>query len=463
MLLFLLVFFALVALSTPISIALGITSIVMVLTQTDLKLMVVAQRMFTGIDSFPLMAIPFFILSGHLMNAGGTTQRLITFCNALVGRLRGGLANISIVGNMIMAGISGSSVADASALGSIIIPAMKKEGYDADYAAAVNATASTIGIIIPPSIPMILLGVVASVSIRDLFIGGAVPGVVTGLVLMSISTYVAYKRGYPKHARVSAVEALQLTFFCLPALFMPIAIVGGIVLGIFTPTEAAVIAVVYAMIVGFMIYRELTWRKVLEALYETGVQTAVVLLVIATASVISWLLAYNLIPQKLAESLAAYNPSQTMLLAIIAIVCLITGTVIDVAPAIILLGSVFAPIAFKLNIDPVHFGVLSGVRHGHRPVHASGWDDSHPVLLHRQDHPFQELQGLSSLLGWDGGGAGGSRALQGVRTLSSSPAVSLAMIGETVRRWRGDPVRAAPPPVSSHGGCHGNAFSDLRR
>jgi tripartite ATP-independent transporter DctM subunit len=330
----------------------------MLLTQTDLKLMVVAQRMFTGIDSFPLMAIPFFILSGHLMNAGGTTQRLITFCNALVGRLRGGLANISIVGNMIMAGISGSSVADASALGSIIIPAMKKEGYDADYAAAVNATASTIGIIIPPSIPMILLGVVASVSIRDLFIGGAVPGLVTGLVLMSISTYIAFKRGYPKHARVSFIDGLRLTFVCLPALFMPIAIVGGIVLGIFTPTEAAVIAVLYAMIVGFMIYRELTWRKTLQALYDTGVQTAVVLLVIATASVISWLLAFNLVPQSLAESIKAYDPSQTALLAIIAIVCLITGTVIDVAPAIILLGSVFAPIAFQLQIDPVHFGVL---------------------------------------------------------------------------------------------------------
>jgi tripartite ATP-independent transporter DctM subunit len=358
MLLFLSVFFVLVALSTPISIALGITSVVMVLTQTDLKLMVVAQRMFTGIDSFPLMAIPFFILSGHLMNAGGTTQRLIMFCNALVGRLRGGLANISIVGNMIMAGISGSSVADASALGSIIIPAMKKEGYDSDYAAAVNATASTIGIIIPPSIPMILLGVVASVSIRDLFIGGAIPGVVTGLVLMSISTYIAYKRGYPKHERVSFVEALKLTFSCLPALFMPTAIVGGIVLGIFTPTEAAVIAVVYAMIVGFMIYRELTWRKILQALYDTGVQTSVVLLVIATASVISWLLAFNLIPQSLAESIKAYDPSQTALLAIIAIVCLITGTVIDVAPAIILLGSVFAPIAFQLKIDPIHFGVL---------------------------------------------------------------------------------------------------------
>jgi tripartite ATP-independent transporter DctM subunit len=276
----------------------------------------------------------------------------------LVGRLRGGLANISIVGNMIMAGISGSSVADASALGSIIIPAMKKEGYDADYTAAINATASTIGIIIPPSIPMILLGVVASVSIRDLFIGGAVPGLVTGLVLMSISTYIAYRRGYPKHERVSFIDGLRLTFVCLPALFMPIAIVGGIVLGIFTPTEAAVIAVVYAMIVGFMIYRELTWRKTLQALYDTGLQTSVVLLVIATASVISWLLAFNLIPQSLAESVKAYDPSPTTLLAIIAIVCLITGTVIDVAPAIILLGSVFAPIAFQLQIDPVHFGVL---------------------------------------------------------------------------------------------------------
>ena len=358
MLLFLSVFFGLVAISTPISIALGITSVVMLLSQTNLKLLVIVQRMFAGIDSFPLMAIPFFILSGHLMNAGGTTQRLITFCNALVGFLRGGLANISIVGNMIMAGISGSSVADASALGSIIIPAMKKEGYDSDFTAAVNATASTIGIIIPPSIPMILLGVVASVSIRDLFIGGAIPGVVTGLILMAIATYISYKRGYPKHERIPLRKTLRITFFCLPALFMPIFIVGGIVLGIFTPTEAAVVAVVYAIAVGFLIYRELTWGKIVESLYETGVQTAVVLLVISTASVVSWLLSYNLIPQKLAQWVQSLEPSQTMLLAIIAVVCLITGTVIDVAPAIILLGSVFAPVAFRLQIDPVHFGVL---------------------------------------------------------------------------------------------------------
>ncbi len=358
MFLFLSVFFGLVVISVPISIGLGITSVVMLLSQSNLKLLVIVQRMFAGIDSFPLMAIPFFILSGHLMNAGGTTQRLITFCNALVGFLRGGLANISIVGNMIMAGISGSSVADASALGSIIIPSMKKEGYDPDYTAAINATASTIGIIIPPSIPMILLGVVASVSIRDLFIGGAIPGVVTGLILMSISTYISHKRGYPKHERVPLGKAVKLTFLCLPALFMPIFIVGGIVLGIFTPTEAAVVAVVYALVVGFFIYRELTWRKVIESLYETGIQTSVVLLVISTASVVSWLLSYNLIPQKLALWVESLRPSQTMLLAIIAGICLITGTVIDVAPSIILLGSVFAPIAFKLQIDPVHFGVL---------------------------------------------------------------------------------------------------------
>jgi tripartite ATP-independent transporter DctM subunit len=235
---------------------------------------------------------------------------------------------------------------------------MKKEGYDADYAAAVNATASTIGIIIPPSIPMILLGVVASVSIRDLFLGGAIPGVVTGLILMSVSSYISYRRGYPKHERVTLPQALVLTLRSLPALLMPLVIVGGIVLGVFTPTEGAVIAVVYALIVGIAVYRELTWASLREALFETGVQTAVVLLVISTASVISWLLSYNLIPQKLAEAVQSYGPSQVALLAIVAVICLITGTVIDVAPAIILLGSVFAPIAFKLGVDPVHFGVL---------------------------------------------------------------------------------------------------------
>lgn len=357
MLFFIPMFFLLVALSLPISIALGITSIILVVTETNLPLLVIAQRMFTGIDSFPLMAIPFFILAGNLMNTGGLTRRLLAFCNVLVGFLRGGLAAVSIVGSMIFAGISGSSVADASGLGSILIPAMKKEGYDSDYSAAINATSSTVGVIIPPSIPMILLGVVASVSVRDLFIGGALPGIAVGFTLLGISTFISYKRRYPKHERVSFGEGLKITVTCLPALFMPIMIVGGIILGIFTPTEAAVVAVFYSMAIGFLLYRELTVKKVVDALAETGVQMSVVLLVIATASTVSWLLSYNFVPQKLAQWVQYIVPSTTALLAIVALICLAAGTVIDMAPAIILFGSVFAPVAEKVGVDPIHFGV----------------------------------------------------------------------------------------------------------
>jgi len=357
MIIYLLVFLLLIALSIPISFALGLTAIVFTALQTSLPMLVIVQRMFTGIDSFPLMAIPFFILAGNLMNTGGVTQRLIAFCNILVGFLRGGLAAVSIVGSMIFAGISGSSVADASGLGSILIPAMSKEGYDPKYSAAINATSSTVGVIVPPSIPMVLLGVVASVSVRDLFIGGAIPGITVAGTLLVISTFISYKRGYPKHELVSLAEAGKITLRCLPALMMPLIIVGGIIFGIFTPTEAAVIAVVYALIVGLFLYRELTFKKIIAALSETGIQTSVVLLVIATASVISWLLSYNMLPQKLAQWVLSVFPSQTGVLAVIAAIGLIAGTVIDMAPAIILFGSVFAPVATRVGCDPVHFGV----------------------------------------------------------------------------------------------------------
>lgn len=357
MLIYLLAFLLLIATSLPISIALGVTSILFAMTQTSLPLLVIVQRMFTGVDSFPLMAIPFFILAGNLMNTGGVTQRLIAFCNILVGFLRGGLAAVSIVGSMIFAGISGSSVADASGLGSILIPAMIKEGYDPNYTAAINATSSTVGVIVPPSIPMVLLGVVASVSVRDLFIGGAIPGITVAGTLLLISTFISYRSGYPRHERVSLIESLKITLRCLPALMMPAIIIGGIVFGIFTPTEAAVIAVVYALVVGLFVYRELSFKKIINALNETGIQTAVVLLVIATASVISWLLSYNMIPQKLAQWVQTVFPSETGVLAVIAVIGLAAGTVIDMAPAIILFGSVFAPVANQVGCDPVHFGV----------------------------------------------------------------------------------------------------------
>jgi tripartite ATP-independent transporter DctM subunit len=204
---------------------------------------------------------------------------------------------------------------------------------------------------------MVLLGVVASVSVRDLFIGGAIPGITVAGTLLLISTFISYRSGYPKHERVSLIESINITIRCLPALLMPAIIIGGIIFGIFTPTEAAVIAVVYALVVGLFVYRELSFKKIINALHETGIQTAVVLLVIATASVISWLLSYNMIPQKLAQWVQAVFPSETGVMAVIAVIGLAAGTVIDMAPAIILFGSVFAPVATQVGCDPVHFGV----------------------------------------------------------------------------------------------------------
>jgi len=355
---FLIIFFLLIILSMPIAIALGIGGIYFLLHETSLPLVAIVQRMFTGIDSFPLMAIPFFIIAGGLMNSGGITKRIISFANIFVGFLRGGLAAVSIVGSMIFAGISGSSVADASGLGNILIPAMNKQGYDPDYSAAINATSSTIGIIIPPSIPMVILGAIASISIRDLFLGGAIPGILSGLSLLVVSTFISYRRKYPKYKRVTFKEAIVNILEGLPAVFMPILIIGSIISGIVTPTEAAVIAVVYALLVGICIYKELTFRDIINVIKESGIQMSIVLLIISTASVISWLLSYLFIPQKLAEWCMIMFSSKIEILFLIAVTCLISGTVIDVSPALILFGTVFAPMIEKFGIDPVQYGIV---------------------------------------------------------------------------------------------------------
>lgn len=358
MLIFLILFFVLIALSMPIGIALGLGAIFFMATETDLPMLAAIQRMFAGVDSFPLMAIPFYIIAGGLMESGGVTRRLIQFANVLVGFVRGGLAAASIVGNMIMAGISGSSVADCTALGSIVIPAMIEEGYDPDYTAAVNATASTIGIIIPPSIPMVLLGAIASISVRDMFIGGAIPGILVGFTMIGMSIFISTKRNYPKHEMVKMSEALQIAWGSLPAILMPVIIIAGILTGLVTPTEAGVIAVVYSMIVGIFVYKELTLKRFMAAIENCGIQMSVVLLVIATASIVSWLLSYLGIPQAFATWAMATFPDKMSIMFLIAGTCLLTGTLIDVAPAIILLGAVFGPVAVKVGLDPVYFGVV---------------------------------------------------------------------------------------------------------
>jgi tripartite ATP-independent transporter DctM subunit len=360
MILFAVVFIVLILLGTPIAFALGAGVTLFIITGTDLPYLFVIQKMFSGTDSFPLLAIPFFILAGNLMNTGGVTRKLLEFCNVLVGHWRGGLAAVSIVGSMIFAGISGSSVADASGLGSILIPTMNKDGYDPEYSVAINATSSTIGILIPPSIPMVLLATISNASVRDLFFASAVAGIMTGLAMLVLNAYISGKKNYPRNPRVLLKDMPPIFLRCLPAMMMPFIIIFGIIFGVVTATEAAVLAVVYSLLVGFFVYKELSLKGVYTAIVESGIQTAVVLLIIATASILSAVLAHLLLPQALADWALAHLSSKTLILAFIAIIALIAGCFIDVSPALILLGAIFYPVAVTAGIDMLHFAAVLG-------------------------------------------------------------------------------------------------------
>ena len=351
------IFVALLLIGVPVAFTLGLTALAYIALETPLPPLVAFQRMFASVDSFPFVAIPFFMLAGNLMGAGGLAQRIIDMARALVGHLRGGLANVTVVSNMIMGGISGSSVADCSALGSILIPAMKKEGYKPQFAGAVNATASTMGIIIPPSIPMILTGAATSLSIRDLFFGGLVPGIMIGLGMLVITTYISKRRNYPKYPRATRRELLVAVFRGLPAFIMVAIILVGIMTGIFTPTEASVAAVLYALLVG-LIDRQMTWKGFYDSMLNAAVSSAVVMIVISTAGLLTWLLAYSMIPQQLTVSLAGVVDSPTTLLVVLGVVFLLVGCVLDVSPAVLLFGPVLLPLVTTVGVDPIFFGVM---------------------------------------------------------------------------------------------------------
>ena len=353
----LLSFAALLIVGVPIAFALGLAGIGYILSSTSLPLLIAFQRMFASMDSFPFMAIPFFMLAGNLMYAGGLADRIVELSRCLVGHLRGGLANVSIVANMFFGGVSGSSVADASALGSILIPAMVKEGYDPGFAATINATASTVGIIIPPSIPMILVGVATGMSIRELFLGGLVPGILVGVGMLFITTFISRRRHFPCFKRPTAKEVFRAVYRGVPAFVMVLIILGGIMGGIFTPTEASVVAVLYALLIG-LLYRELTWSGLKKALLDAAISSAVVMMVISTAGLMTWLLAYSTIPQQLAAYLTKVIHSPLELMLILGTAFLIAGTVLDVSPAVLLFGPVLLPVVQALGIDPIYFGVI---------------------------------------------------------------------------------------------------------
>ncbi|MDO4324144.1 MAG: TRAP transporter large permease [Lachnospiraceae bacterium] len=355
---FLIVFFVLLLLGMPIAFSLGIASTAFLVFRTDLPGLYVVQKMFSGVDSFPLLAVPFFILAGNLMNGGGVTKRLLDFCNIFVGRFRGGLAAVSIVGSMIFAGISGSAAADASGLGSILIPTMNDQGYDKEYSSAINATSSTIAMLIPPSIPMVLLATIASASVRDLFFSSAVAGVLAGVSMLIVNGYLSLKRNYPSNGKVKMKDIPRLCIKCLPSVIMPALILCAIVFGWMTATEASCLAVIYALFTGIFIYKQLTPKSIFQAFIDAAIQTAVVMLIVATASLLSSLMSYLLLPQIIADWALVNLHSQWAILAVVAVTALVCGCFMDVSPALILLGAIFSPVIKTMGVSVLQFAAV---------------------------------------------------------------------------------------------------------
>lgn len=351
-------FFLFTAAGFPIAVALGISTLVGLMLQPNVPLVLVAQRMFTAMDSFPLMALPLFLLAGALMGVGGISRRIINLSAALVGHITGGLAHVSILASMIFAGISGSAVADTAGIGGIMIPSMIEKKYPRQYAAAVTAAASTIGVIIPPSIPMVICGAMVSVSVGGMFLGGVVPGVIIGLALMAVAYYYARREGYARYKRASLKEILAAFRSAFWAITMPVAIVGGIVGGVFTPTEAGAVAVLYALVIGTLVYKELTFKDIVRALWDSALSSAKILFIIGTASLFAWLLTADGFPQLVGRALLSTTKNPTVMMFIISGILLVVGTFMESIAALILLMPVLFPISQQLGIDPVYFGVI---------------------------------------------------------------------------------------------------------
>ena len=346
------------AINTPIAIAIGVASLLGILAQGNFPLMMVVQKMFGGMDSFHLMAVPLFMFTGVIMEAGGISRRIIDFANALVGWLPGGLAAVTVVSAMFFAGISGSAAADAAAVGAILIPAMKKSGYQSDFAAAVQASGGSIGVIIPPSIPMIIFGFLTGASIGQLFAGGILPGILIGVSLIAVATLISHKKRYAATTVFTAAEIWRTFKKALLALGAPAIILGGILSGIFTATESAAVAVVYALTIGMLVYRKIGVKDLFSLFRNGAITSAIVMFIIATASVFSWIAAIEDIPARLAGSLLSLTDNPIYLLLLINLILLIAGTFVETTASLILLVPMIAAMLPSLNVDLVQLGVI---------------------------------------------------------------------------------------------------------
>ena len=348
----------LMLLGVPVALSLAGSSLVYLLITDQVPLLVVAQRMIGNIDSFALLAIPFFILAGNLMNTGGITKRIFTFAGSLFGWLPGGLGYVNVGASIIFSGMSGAAVADAGGLGNIEIQAMKEAGYDDEFAIGVTAASSTIGPIIPPSLPMIIMGVVGGISIGDLFIGGIIPGLLMGLTICIMIFYFAVKREYPRENRFNYRNVFTSFRHSFLALMTPVLIIGGILGGVFTPTEAALAASVYSLILGLFIYKNLRWKALLKIIYDTAVMTTSILLIVSAAGIFAWILTTNRMAETFSSALLSMSSNRIVLLLLINLILLILGCFLDSIAAITIMTPVLMPVAMALGLAPVQFGVM---------------------------------------------------------------------------------------------------------
>lgn len=346
------------AISAPIAWSMAIAATVYMALGPHIPLQGMVQRMIGGIDTFPLLAIPFFILAGNLMNTGGITDRLVTFAKALVGHILGGLAHVVVVTNMIMAGMSGSGVADAAGTGTVLIPAMKKVGYGVPFSAAIVGAAGTIGPIIPPSIPFVLYGSIASVSIGRLLLGGAVPGILMGIMLMVFVYFIAKRRRYPSETRATWGALGIATLHAIPPMGMPLIILGGIIFGVMTPTESAAAGAAYAFILGFFVYREIKLADLPGLITESVVGTASIVIIMSAAQPFGWVLTYELAPMKVLALFQDAHLAQWQLYLLLNVIMLILGCFMEGLAVMVMAVPVLLPLLQHAGIDLVHFGVV---------------------------------------------------------------------------------------------------------
>lgn len=351
----------LLLLAVPVAFALILAATISVLFVGGIDLMIIPQQVYGGIDGFLLLAIPLFLLAGELMTIGGMTDRLLDFCNSMFGRYRGGLALSNVAAATFMSGISGSAVADTGALGKVLIPAMVRSGYDRGFAAALTGCANVVGPIVPPSITFILISVLTNLSPLRLFLSAVVPGLLYSAAMAIVALVISRRRNYPVYAAVGGSEVRRTLRRAAWALAMPLLLITGIRVGIFNVTESAAAAVLYALFVGFVIHRELTLHKLWRALIGSARTTSVILIILGGAQIVSWFLAYENAPQRIADAMLAIASSPALFLLMVNVLLLLVGTFMENGPALVLLCPVLYPVAAKYGIDPYHFSMIVGI------------------------------------------------------------------------------------------------------